>query len=52
MAEQTGALYKSYKGFEVGGQSGPDTVPDQVNVDRAVKVVCNYLRETARRGRH
>lgn len=52
MAEQTGALYSSYKDFEVGGQSGADAARDLVNVDRAVKAAYCCLRETARRGRH
>ena len=52
MAEQTGALYSSYKDFEVGGQSGADAARDLVNVDGAVKAAYCCLRETARRGRH
>jgi len=52
MAEQTGALYSSYKDVDVGGQSGPDVVRDLVGVDPAVKAAHCCLRETARRGRH
>jgi hypothetical protein len=52
MAEQTDSMYKSYKVFEVGGQSGPDAARNPVSVERTVKVVCYRLRETPRRGRH
>ena len=52
MAEQTGALYSSYKDFDVGGQSGPNVARDLVGVDPAVRAAHCSLQETARRGRH
>jgi len=51
MAEQTGALYSSYKDFDVGGQSGPNVARDLVGVDSVVKAVHCCL-QTARRGPH
>ncbi len=31
MAEQTGALYRFYESFEVGGLPAPNTAPDHVH---------------------
>jgi hypothetical protein len=51
MAEQTGALYRSYSGIEVGGQSRPVT-PDRVDLDMLVTATRYCLHEAARSGCH
>jgi hypothetical protein len=52
MAEQTGALYKYFEGFEVGGLLARNVAPEHVNVDRTPKGVSLYLRRKTRRSRH
>ena len=52
MAEETGALYRFYDVFEIGGLLAPNTAPNYANGDRAAKVGSCLSRAISRRGNH